>query len=117
MGGAREEKGAGHGVLGRRGEGGAERAGKEREEGGERKRRKREKEKENGKKRNGWREREGERAGFAASPTLGRPRAAPGARVSATRGSRKKQGARYGCRVRSFGDRKIGTGIFPESWG
>ena len=39
------------------------------------------------------------------------------ARVSATRGSRKKQGARYGCRVRSFGDRKIGAGMFPESWG
>ena len=37
------------------------------------------------------------------------------ARVSATRGSREKQGAGYGCRVRSFGDRKIGTGRFPES--
>ena len=34
------------------------------------------------------------RAGFAALPTLGRPRAAPG-RASAARGSRETQGARY----------------------
>ena len=37
------------------------------------------------------------------------------ARVSATRESREKHGAGYGCRVRSFGDWKIGTGRFPES--
>ena len=44
------------------------------------------------KKKKGGREKE--RAGFAASPTLGRPRAAPG-RASAARGSRETQGARY----------------------
>jgi len=39
------------------------------------------------------------------------------ARVNATRGLREEQGALYGCRVRSYRDRQIGTGRFPESWG
>ena len=39
------------------------------------------------------------------------------ARVSATRGSREKQGAGYGCRDKSFGNQEIGTGRFPKSWG
>ena len=38
-------------------------------------------------------------------------------RVSATRGSREKQGAGYGCRDKSFGNQEIGTGRFPKSWG
>jgi hypothetical protein len=91
--------GAGHsgggGAVGPRGRGG----------GGKRKKRKKKK-REKRKRRKGEREGEKERAGFAASPALGRPRA--------TRGSREKQGAVYGCRVRSFGDRKIGTGRFRK---
>ena len=54
----------------------------------EKKKRKRKREK---KEKGGEKKR---RAGFAALPTLGRPRAAPG-RASAARGSRETQGARY----------------------
>ena len=57
---------------------GVECAGKEREEGGERKRRKKKRKKKENGKREMEGEKERERAGFAASPTLGRPRAAPG---------------------------------------
>ena len=67
--------------------------GKEEErEGGGRKENRKEKEKME--KRKERKRRGKKRAGFAALPTLGRPRAAPG-RASAARGSRETQGARY----------------------
>ena len=63
LGGAREEKGAGHGVLGE--EKGARHAGKEREKRGREEKKEKRKEKRKWKKRNGEREKEGERGRFA----------------------------------------------------
>ena len=98
------------------------RPGRAAEEGGRRekegRKRKREEKWKRGKKKK-RKEREKEREGGGIRGDTGARSATSGAwaRVSATRGSREKQGAGYECRVRSFGDPKIGTGRFPESWG
>jgi len=65
----------------------------EKREGEGRKENRKEKEKMEKRKERKRREKK-RRAGFAALPMLGRPRAAPG-RASAARGSRETQGARY----------------------
>ena len=104
----------GGGAVGPRGRGGEE----ERKKGKKRKKKRKEEMEKRKKKRKERRERMRERESEIRGATGARSATRDAwARVNATRGSREEQGAGYGCRVRSYVDRQIGTGRFPESWG
>ena len=111
------------GVLGNgaeqkgRARGEEERGRREEKEKRKRKMEKNGKRKEKGGEREIKRKRERGGVGASASALIAAAVGHAWCRSRVTRRPREKQGAGYGCRDKFFGNREIGIGRFPESWG